>query len=72
MAIIDRIKFDGMRNGSEWLVYRYPGESFVAGTQLIVGEGQVAVFVKGGQTLDYFTAGTYTLSTANIPCFRGH
>lgn len=71
MAIIDRIKFDGMRNGSEWLVYRYPGESFVAGTQLIVGEGQVAVFVKGGQALDYFTAGTYTLSTANIPLLQG-
>ena len=65
MAIIDRIKFDGLRK--EWLVYRYPGESFVMGTQLIVGEGQVAVFVKGGQALDYFTAGTYTLSTNNIP-----
>lgn len=67
MTIIDRIKFDGMRNGSEWLIYRYPGEAFVTGTQLIVGEGQVAVFVKGGQALDYFTAGTYTLSTSNIP-----
>lgn len=71
MAIIDRIKFDGMRNGSEWLIYRYPGESFVAGSQLIVGEGQVAVFVKGGQALDYFTAGTYTLSTSNIPLLQG-
>jgi len=71
MAIIDRIKFDGMRNGSEWLVYRYPRDSFVAGTQLIVGEGQVAVFVKGGQALDYFTAGTHTLSTSNIPLLQG-
>ena len=71
MAIIDRIKFDGMRNGSEWLVYRYPGEEFVMGTQLIVGEGQVAVFVKGGQALDYFTAGTHTLEAANIPLLQG-
>lgn len=71
MAIIDRIKFDGMQNGSEWLVYRYPGESFVMGTQLIVNEGQVAVFVKGGQAHDYFTAGTYTLSTSNIPLLQG-
>lgn len=71
MAIIDRIKFDGMLNGKEWLVYRYPGESFVMGTQLIVGEGQVAVFVKGGQALDYFTAGTHTLSTSNIPLLQG-
>ena len=71
MAIIDRIKFDGMKNGKEWLVYRYPGDSFVAVTQLIVGEGQVAVFVKGGQALDYFTAGTHTLSTSNIPLLQG-
>lgn len=71
MALIDRIKFDGMLNGQDWLVYRYPGESFVTGTQLIVGEGQAAVFVKGGQALDYFTAGTYTLTTANIPLLQG-
>jgi membrane protease subunit (stomatin/prohibitin family) len=68
MAIIDRIKFDGLRK--EWLVYRYPGEAFVTGSQLIVGEGQVAVFVIGGQALDYFTAGTYTLSTYNIPLIQ--
>ncbi len=71
MAIIDRIKFDGLRNGNEWLVYRYPGEEFVMGTQLIVGEGQVAVFVKGGQALDYFIAGTYTLAASNIPLLQG-
>jgi len=70
LAIIDRIKFDGMQNGKEWLIYRYPGESIVAGSQLIVGEGQVAIFVKGGQALDYFTAGTYTLSTSNIPLLQ--
>lgn len=68
LAIIDRIKFDGLRK--EWLVYRYPGEEFVAGSQLIVGEGQIAVFVKGGQAFDYFTAGTYTLSTSNIPLLQ--
>ncbi|GAU76255.1 SPFH domain-containing protein [Fusibacter sp. 3D3] len=71
MAIIDVIKFDGMLNGADWLIYRYPGNSFVFGSQLIVNEGQVAVFVKGGQALDYFTAGTYTLSTANIPLLQG-
>ena len=57
MALLDRIKWDGMLNNAEWLVYRYPGEAFTTGSQLIVGEGQVAVFVKGGQALDYFTAG---------------
>lgn len=70
MAIIDRIKFTGMQNGQDWLIYRYPGESFVLGSQLIVGEGQVAVFVKGGQALDYFTAGTHTLVTSNIPLLQ--
>ena len=69
MAIIDRIKFDGLAR--EWLIYRYPGDSFVMGTQLIVGEGQVAVFVKGGKALDFFTAGTHTLSSSNIPLLQG-
>jgi len=36
-----------------------------------VGEGQIAVFVKGGQALDYFSPGTYTLSTQNIPVLQG-
>ena len=70
MAILDRIKFDGLLNGKEWLIFRYPGEAFVAGTQLIVGEGQVAVFVKGGKAYDFFTPGTYTLSTSNIPLLQ--
>ena len=69
MAIIDVIKFNGIVN-RDWLVYRYPGDSFVFGTQLIVGEGQVAVFVKGGKALDYFSPGTYTLSTQNIPILK--
>lgn len=66
MAILNVIKFDGLRN-REWVVYRYPGEQFNIGSQLIVGEGQIAVFVSGGQVLDVFSAGTYTLSTKNIP-----
>lgn len=69
MAIIDVIKFNGIKN-RDWLVYRYPGDSFVFGTQLIVGEGQIAVFVKGGRALDYFSPGTYTLNTKNIPILK--
>lgn len=69
MALIDRIKFDGLATRN-WLVYKYPGEEFVLGTQLIVGEGQVAVFFKGGQACDLFTAGTHTLSTANLPIIK--
>ena len=69
LAIIDVIKFNGIPNRN-WLVYRYPGDSFVFGTQLIVNEGQIAVFVKDGKALDYFSAGTYTLNTQNIPLLK--
>lgn len=69
MAILDVVKFNGILN-RDWLVYRYPRDNFVFGTQLIVGEGQIAVFVKGGKALDYFSAGTYTLSTQNIPILQ--
>lgn len=66
VAIIDRIKFDGTLDGN-WLLHKYPGEEFVLGSQLIVGEGQLAVFVKGGRALDFLGPGTHTLSTGNIP-----
>ncbi len=70
MALIDRIKFDGFRDGSRWLVYKYPGEEFVMGSQLIVGQGQCALFVKGGEALDLFMPGTYTLKTENLPLLK--
>lgn len=69
MAVFDLIKFDGILNRN-WLVYHYPGNDFTYGSQLIVGEGQIAVFVKGGKALDYFTAGTYTLKTENLPLLQ--
>lgn len=65
MAIIDRIKFDGA--GRPWLVYKCPSEQFVLGSQLIVGPGQEALFIKGGEALDLFGPGTHTLSTGNLP-----
>lgn len=69
MAMFSIIKFDGIPNRN-WLVYHYPGNSFTYGSQLIVNEGQVAVFVKGGKALVYFAAGTYTLKTENIPILK--
>ena len=45
----------------------FPNEELKLGTQLIVNEGQQAIFVKGGQALDVFMPGTHTLSTGNIP-----
>lgn len=67
MAIIDRIKFDGSPNGSQWLVYKYPSEQFVLGSQLIVNEGQEALFFKDGKALDLLSSGAHTLSTGNLP-----
>lgn len=69
MAIIDRVKFDGLRT-RDWIVYKYPSEELVYGTQLIVGEGQAAIFVKGGTVCDVFNAGTYTLDAKNLPILK--
>lgn len=67
MAIIDRIKYDGNSNGSQWLIHKCPSEQFVLGSQLIVNQGQEALFFKGGEALDLFGPGTHTLSTGNLP-----
>ena len=66
MAVIDRVKFDGLAS-RDWIIYKHPTDKLVTGTQLIVGEGQAAVFVKGGRICDSFAPGTYTLSTGNLP-----
>ncbi len=70
MAIIDRIKYDGTPDGSPWLLYKYPSEEFVVGSQLIVNQGQEALFFKGGEALDLFGAGTHTLQTGNLPVLK--
>jgi membrane protease subunit (stomatin/prohibitin family) len=67
MALIDRIKYEGPSDGSPWLVYKYPSDNFVLGSQLIVEQGQEALFLKGGEALDLFGAGTHTLKTGNLP-----
>lgn len=67
MNIIDRIKYDGSTNGSDWFIYKCPSEQFVLGSQLTVGPGQEALFLKGGEIMDLFVPGTYTLTTGNLP-----
>lgn len=67
MAILDRIKYDGNSNEASWLVHKYPSEQFVLGSQLVVNQGQEALFLKGGEALDLFGPGTHTLSTGNLP-----
>lgn len=66
MAIIDVVKFNGLTS-RDWIVYKHYAEDLSTATQLIVSEGQVAAFLKGGRVCDIFGPGTYTLSTNNLP-----
>ena len=66
-SIIEVIKYDGP---NDILLWKFPNEDFNTHTQLIVGPSQEAIFVKGGQVLERFISGTYTLSTRNYPFIR--
>lgn len=66
--IFDVIEITNM--AADELVRRFPEHTsgdFRIGSQLIVGPGQEAVFVRSGKALDTFGPGTHTLTTANIP-----
>ncbi|MBL8116300.1 MAG: SPFH domain-containing protein [Anaerolineae bacterium] len=65
---------DHVNVGTEEFAWREPQEGsgdFRMGSQVIVGESQVAVFVRGGQALDTLKTGRHTLSTANLPILSG-
>ena len=66
--IFDVIEYpDTMRNE---LVHRFPEDgpgNFRIGSQVIVREGQVAVFFRDGRALDSFSPGRHTITTANVP-----
>lgn len=64
MALIDVVKWE--INTSE-LVHKFPIEDLKMGSQLIVYPGQAAIFIAGGQIVQKYDSGTYTLDTANIP-----
>jgi len=66
--ILDVVQAPDM--GARDLVRRVPqtgAGDFRIGTQVIVREGQVAVFFRDGKALDAFGPGRHTISTANIP-----
>lgn len=70
--IIDVI--DHVNVSDEEFAYREPQRGsgdWRMGSQVIVGESQAAVFVRGGQALDVLRTGRHTLSTANIPLLAG-
>jgi excisionase family DNA binding protein len=53
------------------IVHRFPDDSGIGdyriGSQLIVRDGQAAVFFRNGQALDVFGPGMHTLATYNVP-----
>jgi membrane protease subunit (stomatin/prohibitin family) len=72
MVISNRIKYDGPPQNftgeeRQWLVYKFPGEDFVLGGQIIVNASQEAIFYYTGQVLDTFGPGRHTLKRANLP-----
>jgi membrane protease subunit (stomatin/prohibitin family) len=72
MALIDVIEHPNER--SDELVVRVPQQGageFTMGSQLVVREGQAAVFVRDGKALDVFGPGRHTLSTNNLPVLSG-
>ena len=56
-------------DGTDQLVWRFPRykDAIKWGAQLIVREGQRAVFVNEGRLADCFEPGRYRLSTRNLP-----
>lgn len=57
-------------NSKDTVVYRFPLEDryeIMTGSTLVVRESQVALFVHKGKVADVFEAGTYKLSTENLP-----
>lgn len=73
MAFIDVLKYSGPDNALVWKWepeesrWGNRKEELRLGTQLVVNQSFIAVFVKGGQIADIFAPGTYTLSTKNLP-----
>ena len=58
------IKYEGT---NDVFVWKHPIEDFNFGSQLIVHESQDAIFCLGGQMLDTFGPGRYSLETENMP-----
>lgn len=53
------------------IAYHFPTQDLRIGSQIIVGPGQQAIFVRDGKALDKFDAGRHTVTTMNIPLLTG-
>lgn len=65
MAIFDRLKYDPVDDSE--LVWKFPSDEIVLGSQLLVNTSQEAIFRKNGKNMDIFPPGNFTLSTSNLP-----
>lgn len=73
-AALAREKSSGKTSVIKWdmgmndiFVYRHPVENFNIGSQLIVSEGQRALFFRNGKGLDTFGPGRHLLETQRLP-----
>jgi membrane protease subunit (stomatin/prohibitin family) len=72
MRIIDVIDHTNVMDDE--FTYREPqggSGDWRFGSQVIVGESQMAVFVRGGEALDGLGTGRHTLSVMNLPILSG-
>ncbi len=53
--------------GEDEIIWRYPNEVITWGSQLIVHEYEVAVFMRDGKVYDVLGPGRHTLTTQNLP-----
>ncbi|MGZ6825396.1 MAG: SPFH domain-containing protein [Mycobacteriales bacterium] len=75
MGLLDKIKgefvdiVEWTDDSRDTIVWRFPrhDNEIKNGAQLVVREGQVAVFVNEGTIADVFSPGTYSLETQNLP-----
>ena len=58
------VKYEGPK---DVIVYKYPIEDFITGSELIVHESQTAIFLKDGEALDSFGPGRHFLTTDRLP-----
>lgn len=75
MGLLDKLRgefvdiIEWLEDSRTLLAWRFPRyqNEIKQGAQLIVREGQLAIFVYQGQLADTFGPGTYTLNTQNLP-----
>ena len=75
MGLMDRVKgqfidvIQFLDDSRDTIVWRFPrqGNEIKMGAQLVVREGQMAVFENEGKIADVYQPGTYTLETQNMP-----